>query len=327
VQTDRFDKLTAGLKERLVALLGKRVKFAESLSRHTSFRIGGPADALVEPQNIEELQDLLSFLHLHQIPTFVLGGGTNLLASDKGVRGVVIKLGRGFSFSQWCEKGERARVRVGATRSFGRFVREAVKKGYGGVEFAEGIPGTVGGGLLMNAGAFGGEMSKVVEAIDGVKEEGTCARLFVGANGGSPEKEAHGHAPLHFHYRRAEAPKGFVVTAVEFLLPRADTEELFAAMHNAQMRRRQSQPYGYANAGSIFKNPQGDFAGRLIEAVGLKGTGCGRARVSERHANFIVNTGGATAAEVKALMDTVQKTVWEKKGVWLEPEVRLVGEW
>lgn len=306
------------LKEQLIALLGKRVRFAEPLSRHTSFRIGGPADALAEPESVKELQSLLSFLHPHRVPTFVLGGGANLLVSDKGVRGVVIKLGRGFSFSQWREEGERARVRVGAARSLGRFVREAVRKGYGGVEFAEGIPGTVGGGLLMNAGAFGGEISKVVEAIEGVKEEGAFLHLPVGANGSSP---------VQFHYRRAEVPERLVVTAVEFLLPRADTGKLLAAMHNAQIRRYRSQPHGYANAGSIFKNPQGDFAGRLIEAVGLKGTGCGGARVSERHANFIINTGGATAADVRALMNMIQKAVWEKEGVWLEPEVHLVGEW
>ncbi|MBI3304132.1 MAG: UDP-N-acetylmuramate dehydrogenase, partial [Deltaproteobacteria bacterium] len=249
----------------------------------------------------------------HNNNTNLIRSRTKLLVSDKGVGGVVIKLGRGFSFSEWYEDGERARVRVGAAISFGRFVREAVKKGYGGVEFAEGIPGTVGGGLLMNAGAFGGEISRVVESIDGVKEGGACVCL--------PGEQ------LGFHYRRAEVPKGFVVTAVKFLLPRADTEKLLVAVHKARVGRRRSQPHGYANAGSIFKNPQGDFAGRLIEEVGLKGAGCGRARVSEKHANFIVNTGGAAAAEVKALIDTIQKAVWEKKGVWLEPEVRLVGEW
>jgi UDP-N-acetylmuramate dehydrogenase len=305
--------VNAELKERLVALLGERVRFAEPLSHYTSFRIGGLADALAEPKSVEELQSLLSFLHLHQVPAFVLGGGTNLLVSDKGVRGVVIKLRRGFSFSEWREEEERAGVRVGAAMSFGRFVREAVRKGYSGVEFAEGIPGTVGGGLLMNAGAFGGEISKVVAAIDGVREEGTFVRL--------PKEQ------LGFDYRRAEVPKGFVVTAVEFLLPRANTEELFTAMHNARTGRHRNQPYGYANAGSIFKNPQGDFAGRLIEAAGLKGAECGGARVSTKHANFIINTGGATAADVRALMSLMQKAVWEKAGIWLEPEVRLVGEW
>ncbi len=318
VQADRFDKLTAGLKERLASLLGERGKFAEPLFRHTSFRIGGPADVLAEPESVEELQSLLSFLHFHQVPTFIFGGGTNLLVSDKGVRGVVIKLGRGFSFSKWREEGERARVRVGTAMSLGRFVREAVRKGYDGVEFAEGIPGTMGGGLLMNAGAFGGEISRVVEAMEGVREDGTRICLPVGTNS---------QAPLRFHYRRAEVPKGFIVTAVDFLLPRANPEKLLAAMHTAQIRRRRSQPHGYANAGSIFKNPQGDFAGRLIEAVGLGGARHGGARVSKKHANFIVNTGGATAADVRTLMSTIQKAVWEEEGVWLEPEVHLVGEW
>ncbi len=320
MQANRFDRLTTELKEKLVTLLGERVRLTEPLSRHTSFRIGGPADVLAEPKSVEELQSLLSLLHLHQVPAFILGGGTNLLVSDKGVRGVVIKLGRGFLFSKWREEQEKAEVRMGAAMPFGRFVRESVRKGYGGVEFAEGIPGTVGGGLLMNAGAFGGEIGKVVTAIEGVREQGTFVRL--------PKEQ------LGFYYRRVEVPKGqdvpkgfFIVTAVEFLLPRTNTEELFAVMHNAQVRRHRNQPHGYANAGSIFKNPQKGFAGRLIEMVGLKGAKCGGARVSKKHANFIVNTGGATAADVRALISKIQKAVWQKQGIWLEPEVRLVGEW
>ncbi len=195
----------------------------------------------------------------------------------------------------------------------GRFVREAVRKGYRGVEFAEGIPGTVGGGLLMNAGAFGGELSAVVAAITGVHREGRSERL-------------RGEA-LGFAYRRTGLPPQFAVTEVEFHLMRGHAEEIAAVMSKAQHKRHKTQPHGYPNAGSIFKNPPGTYAGRLIESAGLKGQVQGRAQVSEQHANFIVNTGGASASDVRLLMDQIQRTVWEKNNIWLEPEVRLVGDW
>lgn len=301
------------LGARLTAVLGERVRFALPLARYTSFRIGGPADALAEPDTLEELQTLLALLNTESIPFFLLGGGTNILVSDKGVRGVVIKLGEGFNYASWEEQEDVASVRVGAANSLGRFVREAVRKGYAGVEFAEGIPGSVGGGLLMNAGAFGGELSAVVETITGVHRDGSVVCLA--------------GETLGFAYRRTALPPQFVITEIRFRLKRGSEEEIRAAMLRAQRKRQQTQPHGYPNAGSIFKNPPGTYAGRLIEATGLKGRAQGRARVSEQHANFIVNTGGASAADVKLLMEQIQRTVWEKNQVWLEPEVRLVGEW
>ena len=305
--------MRAELQERLTGLLHERVRFGAPLARYTSFRIGGPADALAEPDTLAELQTLVALLHQEAAPFFLLGGGTNILVSDRGVRGVVIKLGAGFNYSRWQETGATARVQVGAAGSLGRFVREAIAKGYGGVEFAEGIPGSVGGGLLMNAGAFGGELSAVVEAISGVCPDGALVRL--------PEET------LGFAYRKTSLPPGLIVVEVEFHLRRQEPELLTAAMRRAQYKRQHTQPHGYPNAGSIFKNPPGAYAGKLIEAAGLKGVGQGRARVSEQHANFIVNTGGASAAEVKQVMEQVQQVVWDKNGVWLEPEVRLVGEW
>lgn len=301
------------LRDQLVSLLGERVCFALPLARYTSFRIGGPADAFAEPTTLEELRTLLALLHAEPLPFFLLGGGTNILVSDKGVRGVAIKLGDGFNYACWEEQGDTAVVKVGAANSLGRFVREVVRKGYRGMEFAEGIPGSVGGGLLMNAGAFGGELSRVVTAIRGVEKEGHIARLSGEAIG--------------FAYRRTALPSQFVVTQVELHLQRGEPIEMAAAMEHAQRKRHQNQPHGYPNAGSIFKNPQGTYAGRLIEAAGLKGCTQGKARISEHHANFIVNTGGASAADVKGLMEHVQHVVWEKHQVWLEPEVRLIGEW
>ena len=301
------------LCERLTNLLGERVRFSFSLARHTSFRIGGPADAFAEPDTLDELQTLLALLSEESVPMFLLGGGTNILVSDKGVRGIVVKLGDGFNYVRWEESPEDATVRVGAANSLGRFVREAVRKGYRGVEFAEGIPGTVGGGLLMNAGAFGGELSAVVAAITGVHREGRSERLLGETFG--------------FAYRRTGLPPQFVVTEVEFHLTRGHAEEIAAGMSKAQHKRQKTQPHGYPNAGSIFKNPPGTYAGRLIESAGLKGQVQGRAQVSEQHANFIVNTGGASATDVRLLMDQIQRTVWEKNNIWLEPEVRLVGDW
>jgi UDP-N-acetylmuramate dehydrogenase len=268
---------------------------------------------LAEPDTLSELQALFALLHKESVPVFLLGGGTNVLVSDKGVRGVVVKLGDGFTYVRWKESSDEATVHVGAANSLGRFVREAVRKGYRGVEFAEGIPGTVGGGLLMNAGAFGGELSEVVVAITGVHCDGHSEHL-------------RGEV-LGFAYRRTALPAQFVVTEVEFRLKRGRVEEIIAVMSKAQQKRQKTQPHGYPNAGSIFKNPPGIYAGRLIEAAGLKGQAYGRAQISEQHANFIVNTGGATAADVRVLMDHIQRTVWEKNNIWLEPEIRLVGDW
>lgn len=301
------------LRRQLTCLLHERVRFDVPLARYTSFRIGGPADALAEPATLAELQALLTLLHQEAVPFFLLGGGTNILVSDKGVRGVVIRLGEGFKYSRWEERGDSARVQVGAGGSLGRFVREAVSKGYGGIEFAEGIPGSVGGGLLMNAGAFGGELSVVVEAIAGVSPEGQ--RLCLPGDA------------LGFAYRHTALPPRFIVVEVVFRLRRADPAQLVERMRQAQRKRQQTQPHGYPNAGSIFKNPPGTYAGRLIEAAGLKGLSVGGAQVSEQHANFIVNTGGARAAEVRQLMDQIQRVVWETSHVWLEPEIRFVGEW
>ena len=305
--------MRAELREQLIGLLGERLRFAVPLTRYTSFRVGGPAEVFAEPDTLTELETLVALLHQESVPYFLLGGGTNILISDKGIRGVVIKLGEGFNYSRWEEERDTAQVGVGAGRSLGRFVREAVGKGYGGVEFAEGIPGSAGGGLLMNAGAFGGELSRVVEAISGVCADGTPIRL--------PGDR------LGFAYRRTALSPGLIVAEIEFRLQRVRQEVLLAAMLEAQRKRQQTQPHGYPNAGSIFKNPPGVYAGRLIETAGLKGLTRGGAQVSERHANFIVNTGTARAAEVRQLMGQIQQAVWEKNQVWLEPEVRLVGEW
>jgi len=292
---------------------GAQVRLGELLGRHTSFRIGGPADVFIEVASAPELVGILRACALHAMPVFFLGGGTNLLVSDRGARGVVVKLGKSFDFVEWRLAGEVPRLRVGAAVPFKRLVSQTVAEGLAGLEFGEGIPGTVGGGLLMNAGAFGGEIARVVDVIEAVTDRGEPLVL--------PREQ------LDFAYRRLELPTRAVVTAVRLRLERGEPALLAAAIRDAKARRDRHQPKGHPNAGSIFKNPPGAPAGKLLEAVGLKGARLGNAMVSLRHANFIVNLGGARAADVKGLMDLAARVVRQRLGVELEPEVRLVGDW
>ncbi|HEY8514217.1 MAG TPA: UDP-N-acetylmuramate dehydrogenase [Candidatus Binatia bacterium] len=289
------------------------VRRNEPLARHTSMRVGGPADLFCEVETEDALAELLRWASARDVPVFMLGGGTNLVVADAGVRGLTIKLGRSFARIEWVEERDVARVVAGASANFKRLVLEVTERGYSGLEFGEGIPGTVGGGVLMNAGAFGGEIANVVEALRGVSRTGERRRLL--------------RDELAFAYRRLDLPPGFVVTALEMRLVRDDPQAIAQRIADAKRKRGRRQPLGLPNAGSIFKNPPGDFAGRLIELCGLKGKRVGGAQVSPQHANFIVNTGGARAADVRALMDEIRDVVAQRCGVLLEPEVRLVGEW
>lgn len=305
--------VTARLYNRLRETLGERVRFDEPLSRHTSFRIGGPADAWVEVETDDELIAVQRIARDEGSEIFVIGIGTNVLVSDRGVRGLVVKLGRGFSGIAWSSDAAATRVRTGAAVPFKKVVLEAAARGCGGLEFAEGIPGSIGGGLLMNAGAFGGEMADVVESIDGTDPE--------------RGRVCFPRAELRFGYRRFDLPAGMIVTAVTFALQPGDPEQIRARMADAKRRRDSKQPLGLPNAGSIFKNPPGEYAGRLIDSVGLKGCRIGGAMVSEAHANFIVNVDRAQAADVKQLMDRIVDAVWQSKQIRLVPEIRLVGDW
>ncbi len=292
---------------------GARVRYGEPLKRHTSFRIGGPADAWIEVSSAAEILALQRAAAESSAPLSVLGIGTNVLVSDRGVRGIVVKLGRPLARIEWGPADERVHVRAGAAAPFKKLVLAAAARQLTGLEFAEGIPGSLGGGLLMNAGAFGGEISSVVTGICGV----------------SPERgeQVLSRAELRFGYRRFDLPRDMIVTRVDFALTPGDAAAIRSAMAEAKRRRDAKQPLGWPNAGSIFKNPPGEFAGRLIEAAGLKGHRVGGAMVSEQHANFIVNVGQATAADVKRLMDEVADAVWRVRAVRLEPEIKLIGDW
>lgn len=297
------------LEAALGAATGGRLRRDEPLARHTSLRIGGPADLLLLPDDVEALAAIVRIARRFDVPVTILGGGSNVLVGDRGVRGIVVKLGRGFRRIAY----EGLVVRAGAAVQLGRLARETAARGLAGLEHAEGIPGTVGGAVRGNAGAYGGDIASVLDRVEGVDAAGAVRTLARDA--------------LEFAYRRAVLPPGFVVTTAVFRLHPTEAAAVCARLEAARQRRTAAQPQGVPTAGSIFKNPPRDHAGRLIEAVGLKGVRIGRARISERHANWIINEGQARAADVQALMALAQRAVWERNGVWLEPEIRFVGCW
>ena len=309
------DATLADRMEALMAHLGPvaGIAVAHSLRRHTSFQIGGPADLFVEPMSIEALSDVLAAAHQAGVPVTCLGGGTNVLVSDAGVRGLVVHLGKAFAYIRETGQDETGvSFEVGAATRFIRLAKETASRGLAGLEFAAGIPGSVGGAAQMNAGAFGGEISQPLTSMTLVTLEGRIV-----------EKQ---REELQFSYRKLAFDRPAVIASLRFRLLRSSVGVLQQAVARVQEKRRRNQPAGYPNAGSIFKNPPGEYAGRLIEKAGLKGTTKGGAQVSAEHANFIINLGAATAADVRELMCLVQEEVWKRCGVWLEPEVRLLGE-
>lgn len=285
-----------------------RIRRDEPLKRHTTFRIGGPADYLIQVANRQELSGLLRLAGEEGLPVYILGKGSNLLVSDEGVRGLVLSLTG--EFGRLAVEGST--VRVGGGYNLPKLAYEVQKRGLGGIEFACAIPGTVGAGLVINAGAHGGDLSQVVTEATVVWGDGREQRLT--------------RDEIGFGYRstRLQGTSAIVVEVVMALHP-ADPAELQGAMRQHLERRRATQPLGHPNAGSIFKNPPDDYAGRLIELAGLKGARVGDAQVSEKHANFIVNLGQATAKDVLMLMDRVRSTVEQRFGVRLEAEVKIWG--
>jgi len=281
----------------------------EPLANHTTWRIGGPADLLIQPKDKKSLKTALQVLHRHNIPWRVIGRGSNLLVRDRGIRGAVLKVTEGLSHCEF--RGEE--VCVGAGYSMIRLAMETGKMGLTGMEFAGGIPGTVGGAVYMNAGAHGSDLSRILIDAEILFESGDMKVLT--------------NEELNFSYRTSllQQQKGIVVEA-RFRLQQGDRKQIAATLAANKERRRQTQPLQMPCAGSVFRNPPGDHAGRLIEAAGLKGYRYGGAQVSEIHANFIVNRGGATAADVLTLIKHIQDTIHEKFGVDMHPEVLVVGE-
>jgi UDP-N-acetylmuramate dehydrogenase len=303
---------TALLQE-LRSIPGLKVKVSEPLARYTSMKIGGPADFFVEVGNQAALSQLLSFLSQHGMPSCLLGNGSNVLVSDFGVEGVVVHLGGDFKRAEWHDQGNDSWVEVGAAHAVTQLVREAARRGYGGLEFAEGIPGTVGGALVMNAGAYGSEFEKVVDLVQGMNGEGTPVQFT--------------REEMKFSYRDSHLPAGTVVTRLRLHLDREESSRISSKVRELVTKRKSSQPSGYPNSGSMFRNPTGDYAGRLVEAAGLKEKQIGRAQISAKHGNFIVNLGGASAKDVRQLMELARAEVQAKFGVDLIPEVKLLGRW
>lgn len=301
------------LAEELSSISGVKLKLAEPLARYTSMKIGGPADYFIEVTHDSALADLLRALERHRVEFHLLGNGSNVLISDHGVRGAVIRLGGEFKTVLWRGAADGVCVDVGAAYPVTQLVREAARKGCAGLEFAEGIPGTVGGALYMNAGAYGSEFEKVVDYIEARSRAGEPMRLS--------------RLQLTFSYRDSHLPAGTVVTRVGMRLQSGEVTRVSSKVRELTSKRKISQPSGFPNSGSMFRNPPGDYAGRLIEAAGLKGKRIGQSQISERHANFFVNLGGAKAGEVRQLMKLAQAEVREKFGVALEAEVKFVGDW
>ena len=284
------------------------VAYGEPLSRHTSLRIGGPADALVTPAELQDLQALLRFTHREGIATLVLGGGSNTLVLDGGFRGVAITLGEAFAGLE----ADDTAVRAGAAVRVSRLLAFCCRQGLAGVECLTGIPGALGGAIRGNAGTTSGCVSDRLRDVAVILGDGAIARLAKG--------------DLRFAYRHAALPTGAVITGATFDLARGDPAAIRRAVSKLLVARNQSQPVESRSAGCMFKNPPGDSAGRLVDAAGMKGARAGDAVVSPKHANFILNEGGARAADVLALVAAIQARVRDGTGVSLELEVRIVGE-
>ncbi len=283
------------------------------MARYTSMKIGGSADYFIEVETEQALRRLLMLLQRYGTAFYLLGNGSNVLISDRGIHGAVVHLVGEFKNAEWREEGRVVWLRAGAAYVVAQLVREAARQGYGGLEFAEGIPGTVGGALVMNAGAYGSEIEKVVERVEGVTRQGQATGWA--------------RAEMTFTYRDSHLPEGTVVTRVEMRLYKDEAARVKAKVDELARKRKSNQPSGFPNSGSMFRNPPGDFAGRLIEAAGLKGKRRGQSQISERHANFIVNLGGAKADDVSELMELARSEVKRQFGIELLPEVRLIGDW
>lgn len=288
----------------------------EPLSRHTSFSIGGPADVFAYPVDCEDLKTLLATIREQNLRYFILGSGTNLLVRDSGFRGVVISLKRMNAVSLEREYrsigGAFAVVYAEAGAPLAKVLALAVEEGLTGFEFAAGIPGTIGGAVRMNAGTALGEIGGVIESVSVLSPDGVVI---------SKSRDEMG-----FGYRTSSILEGYCVLDVRVALRRDDKEKVGSRVLELLTTRKQRQPYGLPNAGSMFKNPNEAPAGKLIESAGLKGKTVGSATVSEQHANFITTSGKAKASDVLALMELVQQTVLDVHGVRLEPEVKIIGE-
>ena len=281
----------------------------ELLSSHTTFRVGGKADAFLSVQNEEQIKHAIKVCEKYQVPFFVLGNGSNLLVSDDGYRGLVIAIGN--DMAEVTIEGNSVTAQAGAL--LGSVSQAAAKSGLSGMEFASGIPGTIGGAIVMNAGAYDGEMKNIVTQVKMLTREGEILTLS--------------NEELEFGYRMSRVKKEkLIVLSVTMLLEKKEQSAIYEKMNDFSQRRREKQPLEYPSAGSTFKRPEGMFAGKLIMDAGLRGYTVGDAQVSEKHCGFVINRGNATAKEVRTVIKDVQEKVKETFGVELETEVIFVGD-
>ncbi len=284
------------------------VRLDEPMSAHTSFKVGGPADVMALPRTTEEVLSAIRTLSALGCPMLVMGRGTNLLVRSGGIRGAVVKLADNFSGVS--VQGDCVTAQSGTPLS--ALVRTAMARNLGGASFLGGIPGTLGGAVAMNAGAYGGEIGGFIEEVYFASHAGEVTLR---------------HEEMHFGYRRSVLSHfPLIVTGAKLRLQRVPAQETQAQLADLAERRREKQPLEYPSAGSTFKRPEGHFAGGLIEQAGMKGACVGGAQVSVKHAGFIINTGNATPEDILGLIALVQQRVFECSGVMLEPEVRIVGE-
>jgi UDP-N-acetylmuramate dehydrogenase len=282
-----------------------KISLNEKLAPFTTFRIGGVADYYVEPADANDILNIIKYLKKKDVPYYVMGNGSNVLISDEGIRGVVINLESGFGYL----KHEEGKILAGAGAKIARFVDFCIQNNYAGVEMLAGIPATVGGALVMNAGAYGGEISAYIDSVQVIKNE-VIKRLT---------KEECG-----FVYRNSGLKNTIILEGV-FQLPHGEQEEISKIRKELLVKRNAAQPVEIPNAGCIFKNPAGNYAAKLIEECGLKGTSAGGAMVSSKHANFIVNYDNATAHDVIELVKQIRQAVHDKTGIDLDLEVKLIG--
>lgn len=287
---------------------GERIRREEPMRGHTTFKVGGPAELFVTPGTFDEVMGTVKLCRAKQIPFYIVGNGSNLLVSDEGYRGVIIQIGK--ELGEIRVEDTLVTAQAGARLSV--IANQVMEEGLTGFEFASGIPGTLGGACVMNAGAYGGEMRDVLTEITVLTPKGDVLRI--------PREE------MELGYRTSVVSrKGYIVLEARMQLKRGNPQEIKAKMEELRKKRVSKQPLEYPSAGSTFKRPEGYFAGKLIQDAGLRGFAVGGAQVSEKHCGFVINRGGATAKDVANLMSRVSEIVEEKFGVRLEPEVKKLG--
>ncbi|MBQ4340598.1 MAG: UDP-N-acetylmuramate dehydrogenase [Firmicutes bacterium] len=294
--------------EKLTEHIGKdKVLKDVPLKEHISFKVGGPCKCMVFPSSAEEISKAVEICRSEKVPYYVLGNGTNVIALDEGYKGVIIKIGK--NFGNIAREGNCLKAQSGVLLS--NLSKKAYEYSLTGLEFAGGIPGSVGGGIMMNAGAYGGELKNVVRSVTALSCEGEVYTMAADE--------------CEFEYRNSVFQKnGSIVLEAEFELAEGDQDDILAVMQDLAKKRTEKQPLNYPSAGSTFKRPEGHFAGKLIQDSGLKGICIGGAQVSELHAGFVINKGGASASDILELIELVKNTVYDKYDVMLHPEVRVI---